>query len=78
MRLAQPLLLLSACQATKARLTLPATDHDRRYVPAEWTAPDERDRHLRDSVTGRILPCQREGRVLRWLIRDLPAVAEAS
>jgi hypothetical protein len=58
----------------QTRLTLPAADQERRYVLAEWTAPDERDVQLR-AADGTVRPTQREGKLVRWLIPRIPAGA---
>ena len=49
-------------------VTVPASEHDRRYVLAEWTG--DGDVQLRDTKSGKVVPCQRDGKKVRWLIRE--------
>jgi hypothetical protein len=56
----------------QAAIALPAADADRRFVLAEWEAPGDGPVSLRDAAGG-ITAAQREGKRVRWLVREIPA-----
>lgn len=55
----------------QAKLTLSPAEVDRRWILAEWEG-DGKDIQLKDA-DGAVVPCQRQGKTLTWLVRELPA-----